>query len=164
MLAAWSGAVALSRAYSQARACAASGPHMSSSGRRLTHTAGRSGRPYRRQRLSGVSWTQRTPLGLPSGMPGMGEEIDAAMQQAPQPIRHSICFAPMTEYCTHRGRRRPIFPSFGRSDLYSGLGRGRGQPQRRSKMASSGCQRAQAPLPWAASQQAHTSRTRCAAG
>jgi len=25
-----------------------------------------------------------TPAGLPSGIPGMGEEIDGAMQQAPQ--------------------------------------------------------------------------------
>jgi hypothetical protein len=31
---------------------------------------------------------QRTPAGLPCGMPGIGEEIDGAMQQAPQPRRH----------------------------------------------------------------------------
>jgi len=31
-----------------------------------------------------------TPEGLPSGMPGMGDDIDSAMQQAPQFIRHSI--------------------------------------------------------------------------
>jgi hypothetical protein len=37
-----------------------------------------------------VSWTQRTPAGLPWGMPGMGEEIDRAMQQAPQPGRQSM--------------------------------------------------------------------------
>jgi hypothetical protein len=28
------------------------------------------------------------PAGLPCGMPGIGEEIDGAMQQAPQPLRH----------------------------------------------------------------------------
>lgn len=67
-------------------------PHISSEGRRLAQTAGRSGRPNRRQRLSGVSCTQRTPAGLPSGMPGIGDEIDGAIQQAPQPIRHSIIF------------------------------------------------------------------------
>jgi hypothetical protein len=33
---------------------------------------------------------QRTPPGLPRGIPGIGEEIDSAMQQAPQPARHSI--------------------------------------------------------------------------
>ena len=29
------------------------------------------------------------PAGLPLGMPGMGDEMDGAMQQAPQPGRHS---------------------------------------------------------------------------
>jgi hypothetical protein len=33
------------------------------------------------------SCTQRTPAGLPSGMPGIGELIEGAMQQAPQPGR-----------------------------------------------------------------------------
>jgi oxygen-independent coproporphyrinogen-3 oxidase len=50
-------------------------------------TAGRSGRPNSAQRLSGVSWAQRTPAGLPPGMPGIGDEIDGAIQQAPQPGR-----------------------------------------------------------------------------
>jgi hypothetical protein len=31
-----------------------------------------------------------TPTGLPSGIPGTGDEIDNAIQQAPQPFRHSI--------------------------------------------------------------------------
>jgi hypothetical protein len=30
------------------------------------------------------------PEGFPSGMPGIGEDIDAATQQAPQFERHSI--------------------------------------------------------------------------
>ena len=42
------------------------------------------------QRRSSVSCTQRTPAGLPCGMPGMGEEIEGAMQHAPQPARQSI--------------------------------------------------------------------------
>jgi len=50
---------------------------------------GRSGFPNSLQRLSGVNWTQRTPAGLPFGMPGMGDVIDGAMQHAPQPMRHS---------------------------------------------------------------------------
>jgi hypothetical protein len=33
--------------------------------------------------------TQRTPAGFPSGMPGIGEEIDIAMQHAPHPGLHS---------------------------------------------------------------------------
>jgi len=64
-------------------------PHISGSGRRRTHTRGRSGFPKIAQRLSGVSCTQRTPAGLPPGMPGMGELIESAMQQAPQPTRQS---------------------------------------------------------------------------
>ena len=43
------------------------------------------------QALSAVSCTQRTPAGLlmplMSGMPGIGEEMEGAMQQAPQPGR-----------------------------------------------------------------------------
>jgi hypothetical protein len=31
-----------------------------------------------------------TPAGFPSGIPGTGEEIEIAMQQAPQPGRQSI--------------------------------------------------------------------------
>jgi hypothetical protein len=38
--------------------------------------------------LSAVNCTQRTPAGLPCGMPGMGEDMDGAMQQAAQPARH----------------------------------------------------------------------------
>jgi len=60
---------------------------MAASGRRPEQTAGRSGRPKMAQRLSSVSCTQRTPAGLPWGMPGIGEEIDGAVQHAPQPAR-----------------------------------------------------------------------------
>ncbi len=31
-----------------------------------------------------------TPAGFPPGIPGNGDEIDAAIQQAPQPGRHFI--------------------------------------------------------------------------
>jgi hypothetical protein len=31
-----------------------------------------------------------TPAGLPSGIPGIGDDIDAAIQQAPHPVLHSI--------------------------------------------------------------------------
>lgn len=33
-----------------------------------------------------------TPEGLPSGIPGIGDDIDAAMQHAPHPDLHSICY------------------------------------------------------------------------
>ena len=37
---------------------------------------------------------QGTPAGLPKGMPGIGLEIDGAIQQAPQPARQVIDFSP----------------------------------------------------------------------
>ena len=40
-------------------------------------------------RLSAVSCTHRTPAGLPSSMPGIGEEMDMAIQHAAQPVLHS---------------------------------------------------------------------------
>jgi hypothetical protein len=64
-------------------------PHISLLGRRLLQTAGRRSLPNILQRLSSVSWVQRIPAGLPRSMPGIGEEIEGAMQQAAQPIRHS---------------------------------------------------------------------------
>jgi hypothetical protein len=33
---------------------------------------------------------------LPNGIPGMGEEIDGAMQHAPQRVRHSMNSAALT--------------------------------------------------------------------
>jgi hypothetical protein len=59
-------------------------PHISAPGCKVPHTAGRSGRPKRRQRSEASSWTQRVPAGLPRGMPGIGLLIDGAMQQAAQ--------------------------------------------------------------------------------
>jgi hypothetical protein len=60
-------------------------PHISASGLSVTQTAGRSGLPNNRHLLSSVSCAQRTPAGLPCGMPGIGDEIEGAMQHAPQP-------------------------------------------------------------------------------
>lgn len=59
-------------------------PHISACGCKPPHTAGRSGRPKMRHRLLSSSCTQRTPAGLPFGMPGIADEIDGAVQQAPQ--------------------------------------------------------------------------------
>jgi hypothetical protein len=41
-------------------------------------------------RLSSLNCTQRTPAGLPSGMPGIGDEMEGAMQQAAHPGRHCM--------------------------------------------------------------------------
>ena len=73
-----------------ARAASRSIPHIVGTGRKRRQTSGRSERPKIAQRKSSVSCTQGTPAGFPCGMPGIGEEIDGAMQQAPQPARHSI--------------------------------------------------------------------------
>lgn len=54
--------------------------------------AGRFGWPKMAQPLLSVSWTQRTPAGLPFGMPGMGEVIEGAVQQAPHPGRQLTWF------------------------------------------------------------------------
>ena len=52
--------------------------------------SGRSGLPNSRQRFKESNCIQRNPAALPFGMPGMDEEIDSAMQHAPQPIRQSM--------------------------------------------------------------------------
>jgi hypothetical protein len=43
--------------------------------------------------LAWSSWIQRTPAGLPLGMPGIGDEMDGAVQQAPQSGRQEILCA-----------------------------------------------------------------------
>lgn len=71
-------------------ACSRVSPHISGFACRPEQTAGRSGLPKMRQRLASSSCRQRTPAGLPCGMPGMGEDIDGAIQQAAQPGRQSM--------------------------------------------------------------------------
>lgn len=62
-------------------------PHISAVGRSEAQNAGRSGLPNNRQRSAASSCTQGTPAGLPCGMPGIGEVIDGAIQQAAQRLR-----------------------------------------------------------------------------
>jgi len=69
-------------------------PHMRGSGRSRTQTRGLCGRPNNRQRLSDVSCTQRTPAGLPPGIPGIADEMEGAMQQAPHPALQSTVVSP----------------------------------------------------------------------
>lgn len=83
------GAVCSSNCLSQIMAEGASLRHISASGCRPLQQAGRSGWPKMAQRKSGVNWTQRTPAGLPSGMPGIGLLMDGAIQHAPQCGRQS---------------------------------------------------------------------------
>ncbi len=64
-------------------------PHISGDGCRPLHTAGRLGWPNRRQAPAASSCTQGTPAGLPPGMPGIGELIDGAVQQAAQAGRQA---------------------------------------------------------------------------
>jgi hypothetical protein len=44
------------------------------------------------QRFRSSSCTQRTPAGFPFGIPGIGDEIEGAMQHAPQPARQDNLF------------------------------------------------------------------------
>ena len=63
-------------------------PQISADGSNTRHTSGRSGLSYNRQRLSLVSWMQRTPAGLGPDIPGMVVLMLMAMQHAPHPTRH----------------------------------------------------------------------------
>lgn len=70
-------------------ACSRDEPHISWLGCKPPHTAGRSGRLNNSQARSDVRCAHRSPARLPWGIFGMGVEMDGAMQQAPQPARHS---------------------------------------------------------------------------
>jgi hypothetical protein len=69
---------------SQAIASSRDSLHISLEGCNEAQNEGRSGRPKIAQRSSSVSCAQRIPAGLPSGMPGIGELMEGAMQQAAQ--------------------------------------------------------------------------------
>jgi hypothetical protein len=84
------GAVAASSAAKTQSASSRFAPHMLSFGRRLAQTAGRPGWPKIAQRKSGNNCTHRSPARLPCGIPGIGEEIEGAIQHAPHPLRQSI--------------------------------------------------------------------------
>ena len=83
-------------------------PHIAGDGCRERHTAGRSGWPKIAHAWSSPRCTHGIPAGLPYGMPGIGEEIDGAMQQAPQPARHSISAFLRAQ---HRMDRRGVGPA-----------------------------------------------------
>lgn len=89
-----SGAVRRSSSDKMANASSLVSPHMSLDGCNCTHTSGLSGLPNSLHLLSSVNCTQRTPAGFPSGIPGIGDEIEITIQQAAQPERQSIHTAP----------------------------------------------------------------------
>jgi len=76
------------------KACSRLSPHMSGAGFNDEHTSGRSGCPKIKLRSSTDNCTHRTAavLLVPFiiGMPGIGDDIDGAMQHAPQPGREFI--------------------------------------------------------------------------
>lgn len=86
----YSGVVIASRDVSQIMASSAELKHISAVGFRLMQTLGRSGIPKIKQLLSSLSCTHRTPAGLPFGIPGIADEMEGAIQQAPQLGRQSI--------------------------------------------------------------------------
>lgn len=69
---------------SHSSACSREAPHISAEGCNPAQKAGRSGEPNTLQRRSSSSCTHGTPAGLPCGMPGRGEVMEGAMQQAAQ--------------------------------------------------------------------------------
>ena len=77
------GAVAISSALNHEIACSRDSPHISAEGSRPEQHAGRSGEPKMAQRNSLVRWGPGSPAGL------FSDEMDGAMQQAPQPGRQA---------------------------------------------------------------------------
>ena len=88
------GAVSRSSRSSPSIASSRELPHIEGEGWSEPQTAGRSGRPKSRQRSPSSNCTQGTPAGFPSGIPGMGLEMEGAVQQAPQPGRQVMSDCP----------------------------------------------------------------------
>lgn len=81
------GRVASSKLDSHCIACSRDSPHISAEGCSPPQKRGRSGLPNTLQRNASSNWIHGTPAGLPFGMPGRGEVMEGAMQQAAQPSR-----------------------------------------------------------------------------
>lgn len=71
-------------------ACSLVVPHTSIVAEKSLHTLGLDSSPNNLHKLFSSSWIQRSPAALPFGIPGMGELILGAIQQAPQPNLHAI--------------------------------------------------------------------------
>ena len=79
----FSGTVASSRRVRKSIASSRQAPHISQDGCSDAQTAGRSGLVKILQRMFSSRFTQGTPAGFPCGIPGMGDEMDGAIQHAP---------------------------------------------------------------------------------
>jgi hypothetical protein len=95
----YTGCVASSNRVNQFMASSRDAPHISAEGCSPPQKGGRCGRPNTLQRNSSSSCTHGTPAGLPFGMPGRGEVMEGAMQQAAQEGRQFmgrdyICASP----------------------------------------------------------------------
>ena len=75
--------------------------------------AGRSGFPKSAQRKSGSNWTQGMPAGLPCGIPGIGDVMEGAMQQAPHSGRQVAGDSQVGDG-SWSGMRRETLPGAGR--------------------------------------------------
>ncbi len=82
--------MASSKLDSHCIACSRDSPHISADGRSPPQKAGRSDLLNTLQRSSVSSCTHGTPAGLPCGIPGKGEVMEGAMQQAAQEERQFI--------------------------------------------------------------------------
>jgi hypothetical protein len=80
----YTGCVACSNRVNHSMASSRDAPHISAEGCSPPQKAGRCGWPNTLQRNSSSSCTHGTPAGLPFGMPGKGEVMEGAMQQAAQ--------------------------------------------------------------------------------
>jgi len=78
------GQVACSKRVSQTSASSRESPHISAEGCNPPQKAGRSGLPNTLHPRFSSSCTHGIPAGLPFGMPGRGEVMEGAMQQAAQ--------------------------------------------------------------------------------
>jgi hypothetical protein len=87
------GPVIFSRLLSHIIACSRVSLHISTLGCKLAQNAGRSGCPKIIQLLFPSNWIQRTPAGLPLGMPWIGLLIEGAVQHAPQLGLHNMGMA-----------------------------------------------------------------------
>ena len=65
-------------------------PQIKVSALKPPQTAGRPGELKIPQRKSSVKWIHFTPAGFPSGIPGIDDEMEGIIQQAPQPSLHFI--------------------------------------------------------------------------
>jgi len=63
-------------------------PHIIGSKLKPSQTFGRNGESIIIHNKSSLKFTHLTPASLPFGIPGIGDDIDGAIQQAPQFGRH----------------------------------------------------------------------------